>query len=283
MTENVRKNQVFEAPSAKEQFSQHSAGGLVFEVPSIEVPLPSNGLVYPEGHPLHKKESIVIESMTAKQENILTDRVLMKKGATLTELIRSCLKDKGIDPRKMLMGDRNTIMVQLRGSGYGPDYSALVTCPECGEKSKQQFDLSTLPIKRLQITPVEPYSNLFSFELPQTKAIVKFKFLTGEDEEQVTQLHMAKKKSGLTDGDNITSALLQSVQSIIYKGVEHTDRNQLYNGLRTLPAFDSQALRNFIQNNEPGIGLKGMIECPHCDHTGEVDMPIGANFFWPDS
>ncbi len=40
---------------------------LSFVVPTEMVELPSKGLVYPEGHPLHGLDSIEIRHMTAKE------------------------------------------------------------------------------------------------------------------------------------------------------------------------------------------------------------------------
>jgi hypothetical protein len=88
-----------------------------FEVPIESVPLPSNGVVYPADSPLHDRETVDIRSMTAREEDILTSRALIKKGTVITELIRSCLTDKRIQVQDMLAGDRNAIMVALRITG----------------------------------------------------------------------------------------------------------------------------------------------------------------------
>lgn len=272
-----RKNEIFDGPGVRE-LSQTGGGALTFEVPVIEVPLPSDGKVYPEGHPLHKQSSVLINSMTAAQENILTNRSLAKRGTLLTHLIQSCLKDRTINAKEMLIGDRNTLMVALRASGYGPDYKVSVTCPECSEVSSQEFGLDKLPIKRLEIDPVIEGQNLFEFTLPQSKIRVKFRFLTGLDEEDIAITQAQKKKAGAgPDGDLVTSGLLQSIVSI--KDV--TDKSQISLALPRMPAYDSQALRRYIQDNEPGMKLRGRMECPHCGHVGEVDMPLGAGFFWP--
>ena len=59
-----------------------TGGGLNFVVPTEFVELPSQGKYYPEGHPLHQEESIEIRQMTAKEEDILTSRTLLKKGVS---------------------------------------------------------------------------------------------------------------------------------------------------------------------------------------------------------
>ena len=49
-------------------------------VPTEVVPLPSKGLFYPEGHPLHRQETVEIKYMTAKEEDLLTSQSLLREG-----------------------------------------------------------------------------------------------------------------------------------------------------------------------------------------------------------
>ena len=135
------------------------------DIPTELVPLPSGGKVYAEGTPLHGKDVVEIRPMTAREEDILTSRALIKKGTVITELIRSCLTDKSIDPNTLVAGDRNAIMTSLRITGYGSEYSAEVQCPECKETSSQAFDLTKLPLKILEEDPDSIGQNLFSFTL----------------------------------------------------------------------------------------------------------------------
>ena len=51
---------------------------LSFTTPTEIVDLPSKGLYYQEDHPLHGKDSIEIRFMTAKDEDILTSKSLLK-------------------------------------------------------------------------------------------------------------------------------------------------------------------------------------------------------------
>ena len=54
------------------------------DIPIESVPLPSMGLIYPIDSPLYGKETLEIRPMTAKEEDILTSRALIKKGTVLT-------------------------------------------------------------------------------------------------------------------------------------------------------------------------------------------------------
>tara|TARA_Y100000310_G_scaffold345390_1_gene464397 strand:- start:4013 stop:4870 length:858 start_codon:yes stop_codon:yes gene_type:complete len=250
-----------------------------FEIPVEAVPLPSRGLVYPVDSVLHALETLDIRSMTAREEDILTSRSLIKKGTVITELIKSCLINKSIDVNEMIAGDRNAIMTALRITGYGSEYKVEVDCPACSERSKQNFNLAELPIKRLEIDPVAEGANLFEFELPATKKNVRFKFLTGKDEEEITITMERKKKTGL-QGENLITTRLK--HSLVAVGTVN-DVSKVSAFIRHMPAKDSLALRQFMDKHEPGIDMKSWMDCPHCLESSEVRLPMGASFFWPDS
>lgn len=243
------------------------------------VPLPSNGKAYPQDSILYNKDLVEISPMTAREEDILTSRALLKKGTVLTELIKSCLIDKAINPLDLLAGDRNALMVAIRITGYGAEYSTEVECNECAVKSSQVFNLSELPIKRLEIEPVVDGQNLFEFMLPYTKKKIHFKFTTGRDEEEMSTTQEKQKKLGLKSDSSVTMGLQQAIVSI--NGIE--DRYKISNFVKMMPARDSLALRNFIKNNEPGITMKQDTTCSACGHSEEVNMPLGVNFLWPST
>lgn len=250
-----------------------------FEIPVESIPLPSRGAVYPPESPLHGRETVEVRAMTAREEDILTSRALIKKGTVITELIKSCLVDKRIDVPSMLSGDRNALMVALRITGYGADYNVEVECPVCQSKSKQVFNLSELQIKPLALEPVQVGQNVFEAQLPVTKKTVRFKFLTGADEEEIMVIQERKKKAGAMSDNLVTTRLQFSLLAVEGK----TDKNLVNSFIRSLPARDSLALRQVIDQNEPGIDMKSYMDCPSCSESSEVRIPLGAAFFWPDS
>lgn len=249
------------------------------DIPLETVPLPSSGKVYSQNTSLFNSETIEIRSMTAREEDILTSRALLKKGTVITELIRSCLVDRSISPNDLLSGDRNALMVAIRITGYGPDYKAEIECTECGAKTNHEFNLGELPVRRLNIDPITPGTNLFEFVLPKSRKNVKFRFLTGRDEEEIMTTNEKQKKLGLSTESNVTTNLMHSIVSI--DGVD--DRSKISNFIRMMPARDSLALRNYIKENEPGVLMKQETSCSACGYSEEVTMPLGINFLWPQS
>lgn len=276
------KNEVFTAADAERQGIKTRnvvAEDFGFEIPVETVPLPSGGKTYPQGDPLHGATTVQIKAMTAREEDILTSRALIKKGTVIETLVQSCLMNKKISVPDMLSGDRNGLMTAIRITGYGAEYSVDVDCPECGERSKQDFDLAELPINTLSIDPIIPGENIFEFELPLTKKTVHFKFLTGRDEQEISTIAERKKKKGIINDNTVTTRLRHSIISV--GGI--TDKNKINLFIGNMPARDSLALRKFIDKNEPGIDMKSWMDCPHCMASSEVRLPMGVSFFWPDA
>jgi len=242
------------------------------------VPIPSRGVAYPTGHPLHGKETVEIRAMTAHEEDILTSRALIKKGTVISELLRSCFIDKRINPDALLVGDRNAIMTALRITGYGSEYPVEVDCPSCSERSTQNFNLADLPIKRCLKDPVAIGANVFEAELDE-KLTIRYRYLTGEDEQKISTQNDRKKKQGFEASQLITTRYQYQICSV--NGIE--DRTKINMFIQKMPSKYSLALRHAMDENEPGIEMAGKMICPHCFEASEVPMPLGASFFWPDA
>lgn len=253
---------------------------LGYQVPVDTVPLPSRGLCYPTTSVLHGQDKIDIRAMTAKDEDILTSRALIKKGTVISHLLRSCIVDKRVNPNELLSGDRNAILVALRITGYGPQYVVEIQCPSCGHKEATDFDLSDMEIKWLDIEPLAKGENIFQMQLPVSKKQLRFRFLTGKDEEELALDLETRKKKLKTSMDNlITSRLHRSIVAV--DGRE--DRGFISKFINNMPVGDSRALRKFIEEHEPGIDMSATHMCSSCDAVNEVEVPIGASFFWPDA
>ena len=132
-----------------------------WEVPVESIPLPSKGMIYSPESRLYNTETVQIKAMTAHEEDILSSQAYIKEGTVITELIRSCVSDKSINPEEMINGDRVALMIGIRVTGYGPEYKATATCSTCNSPNEITANLTNLPIKRLTISPVEEGRNEF--------------------------------------------------------------------------------------------------------------------------
>jgi hypothetical protein len=262
-------------PITAQQYARQELG---VEIPVDSVPLPSKGIVYPQGHPLCGAESVEYRSMTAKEEDILMSQALIKRGTVITELIKSCLINKNIDVQSLLSGDRNALMIAIRASGYGSQYQPVYTCPNCEFKNELEVDLNNLPIKPLTLQPTSPNTNSFEFKLPSSKKTITFKFLNGREEEEIVSEMETRKKKGLLNSNLVTARLLRSIITI--DGNEN--KGLVSKFVQYMPARDSLMLRDYIDQHEPGVDMKIDFKCTNCDHFEEVTLPFGANFFWPN-
>lgn len=261
--------------------SQPQKDELGITVETFFAPLPSGGLIYPPGHPLNNADSAEIKAMTAKEENILMSRALIRKGTVINELIKSSLIDKSINVMTMLSGDRMALMFAIRAKGYGDTFEQKMTCPDCSEHQEETYAISEFALKELdlqKVNQVSPGENLFSFELPVTKQKVVFKFLNGSDEEMILQTIEAKKKKGIQNEEAVTTRLLQQIVAIGDK----SDRAFIAKFIQNMPAMDSRALRTHMEENEPGMDTSKEFVCNNCGFQGDLTPPLGASFLWPD-
>ena len=269
------------APPQQVMQDNNNGGGLSFVMPTEFVDLPSMGRFYPEGHPLHAQGSIEIKQMTAKEEDILTSRSLLKKGIALDRVIESVIMDKSVNANDLLIGDRNAIIVATRVSGYGSEYLTNVACPDCGHSQKYEFDLNASSVYRgediqhLQLT--DHQDGTFSTTLPRSGFQVRFRLLTGHDEKTLIQgAESSRKNRGVEK--NITSQLRNMVVSI--NGEENP--NIISQGIEVLPSMDARHLRQAYKLAAPNVDLSQYFECVECGHEETMEVPLTADFFWPD-
>ncbi len=248
------------------------------DVPRHEIPLPSMGLVYPKGYALADRKHVLIRAMTIKDEDILSSEPLIKKKQAINEFVKSAL-GQNIDLTSMLPGDREAIMHAFRATGYGTDYKVKITCPNCDERFKYNFDLKSLKINSLGVQPLQPNTNLFELpeKLPHSDATIQFSLMTiGMETEIATMLrNMGKEQQLLPEH---TLRLTYQVQSV--NG--DSDKGKVRSFVESMMAIDSHYLRKYIKRVTPGVDTKQKMECPFCDSIEEVMLPMDVSFFFPE-
>jgi rubredoxin len=251
-----------------------------FVAPTEFVELPSQGQGYPQGHPLNGKDSIEIRFMTAKEEDILTSQTLLKKGVAIERVLQSLVKDKSIDVGTMLIGDRSAMLVAARSSAYGEWYKTTVSCPNCGAQNKKAFKLSEPTIyhgDQIDEYDVEKTENgTYNVTLPYSKLIVECRLLTGADELSIVK-HMQKKKNKNEDG-----LVLNQMALYIVSVNGYTEQQAIIYTIQNMVAADSRYLRNAVKAFTPQLKVASDFECNSCGHEQELEVPFGADFFWPD-
>ena len=251
-----------------------------FVVPTEFVELPSQGRYYPEGHPLHNQETIEIKQMTAKEEDILTSQTLLKKGLALDRVLQSLLCDKSIDAESLTVGDRNALIVCARAASYGNEYTTAVVCPECDTSQQYSFDLNALEVypggKFEGFNVAENEEGTFTTVLPRTGAEVTFKLLTGYDEKKLSNQAEADRKK------RKERAVTRQLEGIVVAVNGSPELEMIRYLVENIPTADSRHLRSVYRLAMPNIEMSQMFACIECDYEQEMEVPLAADFFWPE-
>ena len=254
-----------------------------FVVPTEFVELPSKGAYYQAGHPLCGQETIEIKQMTAKEEDMLTSRSLLKKGIAIDRVIRSIIMNKSINPQDLLVGDRNAIIVAARISAYGSDYTTKVTCPNCGTQQDHTFELTEASIytdddDTFKGLVQQQEDGTFTVELPRSQLLIGFRFLTGRDEKILSNgLESDKKTKGAYE-----KAVTRQLKNIMVSVNGNTTAEAINYVVDNMPSIDARYLRQAYKSVNPNIDLTQHFECIECSYEQDMEEPLTADFFWPD-
>tara|TARA_B100001094_G_scaffold190374_1_gene184371 strand:- start:5933 stop:6802 length:870 start_codon:yes stop_codon:yes gene_type:complete len=258
-----------------------TGGGFSWATPTEMINLPSAGKFYPPGHPLHNSSNIEIKYMTAKEEDILTSRSLVKAGVAIDRVLENLIVDKSININSLLVGDKNALIIAARVTGYGNIYETKVTCPSCQEQNEYAFDLDD-GIVSDPSSALEDYNatltdrNTFLLETPMTKAQVEVRLLTGEDEMMLFKKAQRNAKKKLND-----STLTDQFRAFIVSVNGSDDVMTVASFVNAMPARDSRFLRTFYAAASPNIDLTQTFECSSCGYSADMEVPLTIDFFWP--
>lgn len=235
------------------------------------IELPSQGILYP-----NKKASVKVAYLTTVDENILSSPNIVNGGNLIEILLERKVKDLGFDTKDLLDGDRMAILIFLRSTGLGDKYTQAVIDPKTGKVVSGEIDLPSLKQKKLTVQPDE--NGEFDFELPQSKYKVKFRFLTGKDENEIEEQDQSLMER---NGDDISQKITLRLERQIMEINGDRDKISLSNTIKKLSLKDSRALRKYMSELEPGIDfnttatIQGGVEVA-------TFLRIGTNFLWPE-
>ena len=255
---------------------------LSYVSPTEFVELPSEGKLYPSDHPLHNQETIEIRYMTARDEDILTSKALLRKGLAIDRMLQNLVVDNQIKIDDLLLGDKNAVILAARISGYGESYETSITCPNCNVASTCDFNLADFEghlgkalsgeVEEIKATT----DGLFEVTLPKTQYEVVYRLLNGHDEKYLTE--SASRKAKLNLPDSVSTDLLKRVV-VSVSGV--TSGSEIGTFIDNMPALDSRFLRACVQGSTPNVDMSQLFSCVHCGYESEMEVPLTADFFWP--
>lgn len=170
------------------------------------ISLPSNGECYK-----NKLERVPVGYLTAYDENFITSPNLYKDGLVIDFLLKHKIMNNDINIDELVSGDVDAIILFLRATSYGPEFPIYVRDPESGEQIETVVDLTTLKYKEFNLKGDK--DGYFDYELPVSKDVVKFKFLTRKDEKNLRLL------SSL-ESENVKAQTIKSSLEVLKEAVK---------------------------------------------------------------
>jgi hypothetical protein len=234
------------------------------------VKLPSKGLFYK-----NKISEVNVEYMTSKDEDLLTTPSLIESGTVLDVLLRRKIKSQGITPDELLAGDRNAIILFLRSSSYGSEYTVQVPDPRTNVVFKTNVDLSKLKYK--EVTEIPDQNGHFKVELPMRKKVVTFRLITsGEDVLLFKKAEAIKEAYSQEYSEYNTMKLKAHIVAINDK----TDRTYIDKFVDAMPALDSLTIRRKVMEVSPDVDMDYEFQTRD-GYKFHATLSVGIDFFFP--
>jgi len=237
--------------------------------PSEIVELPSKGLLYPQDSPLASGK-LEMKYMTAKEEDILTNQNFIERGVVIDKLLQALIVDKKVEYNKLLIGDKNALLIAARILGYGKDYEFSYGT------GKEVIDLSLLNNKTVDEAQFKDGKNEFEWKAPATGTVIKFKLLTHGDEQKVQTEVKGLQKINKESSAELSTRLKYMILAV--DGSEDTKEIREFVDNRFL-ARDSREFRKHIEKISPDVDMTFYPQ----DVEEGVSIPIGVTFLWPDA
>jgi hypothetical protein len=242
-----------------------------YKVPYDVIELPSQGFLYK-----NKKSSVKVEFLNAYDENVLSSPNLLNSGKYLDVLLERKVKDLDFNHNELLNGDRLAILLFLRTTGLGNEYTQYVFDSN-GKMIEGVIDLSAIKIKKLEIKPDE--NGEFDFILPSSENKIKFKLLTSKDEDELNEID--KKMLDRNKGVSSMSTLKLERSIMEIDGVR--DKMNISHFLKSpkINILDIRKFNKYISDIEPGIDLKTTARTGGGESI-ECFLRFGTNFWFPE-
>lgn len=247
----------------------YQAGQSEFNLPHDVIQLPSQGKFYKS-----KKKSVKVGYLTAFDENIIAEADYKKSitESIIFPLLRNKIYEKDLRPDELIDGDVEAILLFLRNTSFGPEYTITAVDPETDKRFQTTISLEELNYKKVNFQPNE--EGLFETRLPVSKNHVKLKILNmGEkfEIENTLKLYPAGRTI-----PTITTRLLKQIVEID----GDTDKGNIAMFIEKMPIADSKYIRKFLTENEPRLDLSKEVIAPSGERV-MVDITFGVEFFRP--
>jgi hypothetical protein len=211
------------------------------------------GLVLDDGRRLGRAE---LRPLTGREEEWLTQHAGMASAHLATKLLSACfvrLEEEPVNSEiidKLLVGDRDYLILQLRRMTLGDRFAAVFSCPACKRAMDVEFlaqDISIEP--RLQNTVA------YTWASDDAQRVVRYRLPNGADQEAVADLRA---------GDAVEALLARCVIDDGGTPLSNEER------VAVIAEMDARA---------PQIDLELELNCPECGHSFTTPFDCTSFFF----
>lgn len=179
-----------------------------------------------------------------------------------TALLERCVTRVGVAKpdaeliKRMLVGDRDYLLLRLRGACLGPTFDAVTECPECHSRIDLTFGADEIPVEE---RPQRAVSLVADVERANgSKVTVRYHLPAGRDQEAAALASEADRRAEL-----ITSCL-EAVDAVDDPGEAG----------RLLDATASTQLEETMARDAPQVTADMDFVCPVCGHATSRDFEL---------
>jgi hypothetical protein len=211
------------------------------------------GLVLDDGRRLGRAE---LRPLTGREEEWVTQHADTPGAKMTTSILSSCfvrLENAPVDPDiigKLLVGDRDFLILQLRRMTLGDRFAAVFSCPAC----QRAMDVTFLA-QDIFVAPRPQDATTYSWHSDDQRPPIRFRLPDGADQEAVAEL--------LTD---------EAVEVLLARCVVDDG------GIPLTPAERAAVIAE-MDRLAPQIDLELDLNCPECGHSFTTPFDCSAFFF----
>jgi hypothetical protein len=184
------------------------------------------------------------------------------------DVLARCLVPPGDDAGEargtveaLLVAERDRELVALRRLSLGPDVTARIVCPACGETSDAEFSLDVLDVD------VAPSPDRVTVDVPDLGEAT-FRLPTAGDQEELFDAELE------TEAQRVSWLLARCLERV---GERTAGIDAEY--VHGLPVRARRALDAALQDAVPALDLEMTVECSHCHAPVAAPFDVASFFF----
>jgi hypothetical protein len=231
------------------------------------VELPSRGIHYD-----NNKKTVRVAYLTASDENILAAQNLIQSNSVVDELLKRKVLDKDISIDELSDEDRHAILIFLRNTAFGSEYTFYLKDPKTDEEFSTVIDLGEIKIKDFTLQPDD--NGEFKYHFQKSNVDVTFKFLTKKQRKDLDEIQKN------WNGNGVAPIITKELEMMIKSVAGNKDPMNIYNFVEKLPIKDSQDFRKYVRDQKPSLDLSKTVTAPSGEKVN-VEVGFGVEFFRP--